>query len=217
MMNRLNWIQQEQKVADYHVLTWRTSHFHKPNRTVIGGAAAMKPESGVAAASGAQRQADGIGFGLSDKIRGGEWKTGGLGVDGLSEDGSKSARDNVRLSASGREAGHQSQGMTAQQKTVQQILPDGIHATVSSIRQSLMRLRGRIRQSTAVFRGLYKNKPGQAGGNSVKQGAYRNPSGKENQGTRKANKEQVLSMQAENHYLLDSYDKNGQYNMLGKS
>ena len=29
-------------------------------------------------------------------------------------------------------------------------------------------------------------------------------------------REEVLSMQGENHYLLDSYDKNGQYSTLGK-
>lgn len=33
---------------------------------------------------------------------------------------------------------------------------------------------------------------------------------------RKADREETLSMQARNHYLLDSYDRNGQYHMLGK-
>ena len=35
-------------------------------------------------------------------------------------------------------------------------------------------------------------------------------------GTRMADREAMLSMQAENHYLLDSYDQNGNYSMLGK-
>lgn len=215
MMNRLNWIQQEQKVADYHVLTWRTSHFHQPrNRTVIGGAAAIKPESGVAAASGVPKQADGIGLGMADKTKAGEWKTGGVGVDGLAEDGRKHARDNVQLFSPGKKAGRQS---TMAKQVAPPLLPEELYGAVNGIRQSVMKLRSRIRRSAAAFRRLYKNKPGQAGGNSVKQGDYRNPSGKKNQGSRKADKNQVLFMQAENHYLLDSYDKNGQYSTLGKS
>lgn len=36
-------------------------------------------------------------------------------------------------------------------------------------------------------------------------------------GTRQAaDREAMLSMQAENHYLLDSYDATGNYSMLGK-
>lgn len=35
-------------------------------------------------------------------------------------------------------------------------------------------------------------------------------------GTRLASKEEMWSMQAENHYLLDSYDKNGNHSILGK-
>ena len=35
-------------------------------------------------------------------------------------------------------------------------------------------------------------------------------------GTRLASQEEMWSMQAENHYLLDSYDKNGNHSILGK-
>jgi len=35
-------------------------------------------------------------------------------------------------------------------------------------------------------------------------------------GTRTADREEMLAMQAENHYLLDSYDQHGNYSMLGK-
>ena len=35
-------------------------------------------------------------------------------------------------------------------------------------------------------------------------------------GTRAADRESVLAMQANNHYLLDSYDQTGNYSMLGK-
>lgn len=216
MMNRLNWIQQEQKVADYHVITWRTSHFHNPrNRTVIGEAAATKQESSVAAASGVQNRADGIGMGPADKIKSGEWKTGGLGLNGVLEDGKKTGKDNVVLSALGRKEGQQS--MMTQQAVVQPVLLDGLYGAVDGVRQAVMKVRSRIRQSAARFRSLHKNEPKQGQGHSVKQGLYHNPSKKEYQGTRKANKDQMLAMQAENHYLLDSYDKSGQYSMLGKS
>lgn len=39
---------------------------------------------------------------------------------------------------------------------------------------------------------------------------------RERTGTRQASKEEMWSMQAENHYLLDSYDKNGNRSILGK-
>lgn len=39
---------------------------------------------------------------------------------------------------------------------------------------------------------------------------------KTQRGTRLASREEMLAMQAENHYLLDSYDKKGQYSILGK-
>lgn len=218
-MNRLNWIQQEQKVADYHVLTWRTSHFHHPrNRTDIVGEFSSKLEGGAAAGAGAQQQAEGIGLGLEDPFRNTKYRSGGFGTDGMIQDGTKNARNNEVISASYRTQGRQT---TAPESAtvVQTIVPEEVYSVVNSARQSVLKVHRRIRQSVAKLRDVYlkqQTKQKQAASVSARKGEYRKQPESKLQGTRQADREEVLSMQAENHYLLDSYDKNGKYSMLGK-
>ena len=221
-MNRLNWIQQEQKIADYHVIKWPTSHFlHPRNRTDIVAQAGGKFEmSGGAASPGAQ-QPEGIGQGMSDPARDIVWRAGGLGTDGMAEDGRKDAVHSEIMDTSDRTKGRQITGTsqsveTAQVMAVATIVPEEVYSVLSSARQSVLKLHDRVKQSTAKLRDLYQKQQKQtehaAVSKVVKQGSQQ----KEKQGTRKCDKEDVLSMQAQNHYLLDSYDKNGQYSMLGK-
>ena len=221
-MNRLNWIQQEQKIADYHVIKWPTSHFHHPrNRTDIVAQAGGKFEmSGGAASPGAQ-QPEGIGQGMSDPTRDIVWRAGGLGTDGMAEDGRKDAVHSEIMDTSDRTKGRQITGTsqsveTAQVMAVATIVPEEVYSVLSSARQSVLKLHDRVKQSTAKLRDLYQKQQKQtehaAVSKVVKQGSQQ----KEKQGTRNCDKEDVLSMQAQNHYLLDSYDKNGQYSMLGK-
>lgn len=221
-MNRLNWIQQEQKIADYHVLKWPTSHFHHPrNRTDIVAQTGGKFEmSGGAASPGAQ-QPEGIGQGLSDPARDIVWRAGGLGTDGMAEDGRKDAVHSEIMNTSDRTKGRQITGASKSVETVQvtaaqTIVPEEVYSVLGSARQSVLKLHDRVKQSTAKLRDLYQKQQKQtvhaAASKVVKQGNQQ----KEKQGTRKCDKEDVLSMQAQNHYLLDSYDKNGQYSMLGK-
>ena len=221
-MNRLNWIQQEQKIADYHVLKWPTSHFHHPrNRTDIVAQTGGKFEmSGGAASPGAQ-QPEGIGQGLSDPARDIVWRAGGLGTNGMAEDGRKDAVHSEIMNTSDRTKGRQITGASKSVETVQvtaaqTIVPEEVYSVLGSARQSVLKLHDRVKQSTAKLRDLYQKQQKQtvhaAASKVVKQGNQQ----KEKQGTRKCDKEDVLSMQAQNHYLLDSYDKNGQYSMLGK-
>lgn len=221
-MNRLNWIQQEQKIADYHVLKWPTSHFHHPrNRTDIVAQTGGKFEmSGGAASPGAQ-QPEGIGQGLSDPARDIVRRAGGLGTDGMAEDGRKDAVHSEIMNTSDRTKGRQITGASKSVETVQvtaaqTIVPEEVYSVLGSARQSVLKLHDRVKQSTAKLRDLYQKQQKQtvhaAASKVVKQGNQQ----KEKQGTRKCDKEDVLSMQAQNHYLLDSYDKNGQYSMLGK-
>ncbi|MBD5450330.1 MAG: hypothetical protein HDR28_09330 [Lachnospiraceae bacterium] len=224
-MNRLNWIQQEQKTADYHVLTWRTSHFHHPrNRTDIVGQVGGKFDlNGGAASSGAQQQADGIGLGLADPAENILWKTGGLGADGMAEDGTKTAKHQEVMDSSDQTAGRHMTGMeqpgAAQQimTAAQTIVPEEVYSVVNSARQSVLKVCDRVKQGTEKLRDLYQKQQKQAAhAAATRKGEYRKPSEKERQGTRKCDKDDMLSMQAQNHYLLDSYDRNGQYSMLGK-
>ena len=215
-MNVLNWIQQEQKVADYHVITWPTSHFHHPrNRTDIVANIHMKPQEGGAPASGAQLQTEGIGIGLADDTRG-QYKSGGLGTDGLAIDGVKDAVNNKVMSTSKKSQGNQVTGSEAAATVMQTILPAEVLSVVESARQSVIKVQGRIRQSTAKLKDIYSKQSGQTANEHNLKNAPRRQPDKEQRGTRHVTKDEVLTMQAQNHYLLDSYDRNGQYSTLGK-
>lgn len=216
-MNVLNWIQQEQKVADYHVITWPTSHFHHPrNRTDIVADIHTKPQESGAPASGEQsQQSEAVGFGQAHYTRD-QYKAGGFGTDGLATDGVKDAVNNKVMSTSKKSQGNQATGPEAAATVIQAILPTEVYSVVESARQSVLKVQGRIRQSAAKLKDIYGGQAGQtANEHSLKNAPRRQPE-KEKRGTRHVTKDEVLTMQAENHYLLDSYDKNGQYSMLGK-
>lgn len=215
-MNVLNWIQQEHKVADYHVITWPTSHFHHPrNRTDIVGEFIVKPQETGAAASGVQTQTEGIGFGTFDKSNG-RYKSGGLGTDGLAIDGEKEAVNNKMISTARNSRGDQVTGPEAAATAVQALLPAEVYSVVESARQSAIKVQSHIKQSAAKLKGIYGKQPGQTVNTQKQKKMSRKQPEKEQRGTHPVSKEEVLSMQAENHYLLDSYDKNGQYSTLGK-
>ena len=215
-MNVLNWIQQEHKVADYHVITWPTSHFHHPRTEAnIVGQIRTKPQETASAASGAQAQADGIGFGSFDQGYK-QYKSGGLGTDGLAMDGVKEAADNKVMSTSHKSRGNQVTGPETASTVVQAILPTEVYSVVESARQSAIKVQSRIKQSAAKLKEIYGKQSGQtANTQKTKNVPHKQPE-KEQRGTRLVSKDEVLSMQAENHYLLDSYDRNGQYSTLGK-
>ncbi len=205
-------------MADYHVLTWRTSHFHHPrNRTVLTGAFSSKLEDGAAAASSVQKQPEGIGVGFSDAGRT-NWRQGGLGTDGMLPYGTKDAAGNEVLSAARKTPGRQRGAPEVVTSVMQPEVPEEMYSVVNSARASLLKVHSRIRRSTAKLREIFlrQQTKRQQAGVSARQGSYRRQPEKEMKGTRRADREEVLSMQAQNHYLLDSYDKKGQYSMLGK-
>lgn len=216
-MNRLNWIQQEQKIADYHVLTWPTSHFHSRTLVNAAGAVKSKPESGGMSAPGTQKNADAIGLGLNDQSKSGKWKAGGIGPDGLLEDGRIDAKSKETLSAPGRKTGRRTGSVEQTAPPLPGMIPKEAYHAVYSAGRSIARIRSRIRQGIGKVRDYYKSQPqNQSVGTSVKQGMQQKTPEKEKQGTRKATKEDMLFMQSQNHYLLDSYDKSGRYSILGK-
>lgn len=86
--------------------------------------------------------------------------------------------------------------------------------TVSSFWQG--GLRNRLKDSAKRLQEIYqeqKKKLTKMPAGKVKQEEKKD---RRQAGTRLASKEEMWSMQAENHYLLDSYDKNGNYSILGK-
>ena len=216
-MNVLNWIQQERKTADYHVIKWPTSHFHHPrSRTDIVANVAVKPRETGAAASGAQPRTEGIGFGPLDNIRDNRYKSGGFGTDGQMDAGLKVAADNKVMSTPRKTQGNQTTGPEATTVVVQTLLPTEVYSIVESARQVGLKVKSRIKQSAAKLKGGFQEQAGITSNIPKSKNAPRRQPEKEQRGTRHVTKDEVLSMQAENHYLLDSYDKNGQYSMLGK-
>lgn len=78
-------------------------------------------------------------------------------------------------------------------------------------------IRNRLRESAARLREAYQRQKEKAAKKiPLRQMKPEKQEEKTRKGTRAADREAMLAMQAENHYLLDSYDQNGNYSMLGK-
>ncbi len=219
-LNRINWTPKEQ-LFDYHVLTWKTSHLHPKTKVGVSGGVELRERAGGAAVSGSESaQPDGIvpGYGRRDS----RYRSGGLGRDGKAQDG-----DSVSVSAyrSGRqgsgdvqEAAAASmpcadiQTQEAMQTAALQTVQDA--AQTFSAGRAVRKAGGRMKEIIVRLRDMYRRKQEKAV--QLMKGNRAAQQQKERQGTRRVSREEVLAMQGENHYLLDSYDKNGQYSTLGK-
>lgn len=244
-MNVLNWVQQREDYhVKYHVLEWKTSHFHEPFSKRMVGSAQMK-QGGMPAASAQEAQKEGEGMAFAPAGRSGNGRLGlGLGLEGSlpgNSSGGAEGRDGVSISARG-VAGQQNMGGTVQ--AAQQgmalaqthaaentITPDikngpekGRHERERTQKENTTvaqpgrgNIRNRLRESAARLREAYQRQKEKAAKSALRQIRKEAPEKKEKKGTRQvADRETVLSMQAENHYLLDSYDAKGNYSMLGK-
>lgn len=245
-MNHINWVQQNEDYnVKYHVLKWKSSHFHEPYSSYVssgtklsqGGAAASSP------AAQTQTEGEGIGFGLAE--RGGNARLRlGFGLEeSLSRNisGGEDGRDGVSISARGM-AGQESMG-GAEREALQSMALAQTHAaenTVTAVttggpeqeereqkqaekektivaQSGRGSIRNRLQESAARLREAYQRQKKKAAKLAVRQIRKKEPEKKEKKGTRQAaDRETMLSMQAENHYLLDSYDATGNYSMLGK-
>lgn len=244
-MNRLNWVQQsEDYKTKYHVIKWKTSHFHEPYSKQIGGSAKLKQGAAPAAvASKIQTEAEGLGFMRSDRTGSGKMRLG-FGLEeslGKNLAGEEAGRDGVSISGRGME-GQVSAGGAARD-ALQGMAVAELHAAENSVTpvtggtpesEALEReqakkdrttvaqsgrgnIRNRLRESAARLREAYQRQKEKAARIPLKQVRKEETEKKEKKGTRQmADRETMLSMQAENHYLLDSYDATGNYSMLGK-
>lgn len=243
-MNHINWVQQNEDYnVKYHVLKWKTSHFHAPYSSHMVGSAKIR-QGGAAEVSAAEMQekeGEGLGPDLAERSRDARlWL--GFGLEkSLANNlfGGETGRDGVSISARGM-AGQESMGGTAQaavqslaiaethaaENTVTTVTTDGpekekqeraekANTTVSESGRG--NIRNRLRESAARLREAYQRQKKKAAKLPFKQIRKEEPERKEKKGTRQAaDRETMLSMQAENHYLLDSYDATGNYSMLGK-
>lgn len=245
MLQHVNWVQQNEDYATrYHVLEWKTSHFHEPFSLHASGGTKLKQDAGgVFQEKEMQTETEGLAFLQSD--RSGSGRLGaGFGLEEFlanSVTGSERGHDAVNISAHGARA--QENGTKAAQAVMQSAALAQLHAaenTVTSVssREALNEteqkeradrenttvaqsgrgnIRNRLQESAARLREAYQRQKEKAA--KIIPLKYIKPDKQEEKarkGTRMADREAMLAMQAENHYLLDSYDQNGNYSMLGK-
>ena len=219
-LNRINWTPKEQ-LFDYHVLTWKTSHLHPKTKVGVSGGVELRERAGgVAASTPESAQPEGIapGYGRRDS----RYRSGGLGRDGKAQDGDSVSVSTYRSGRQGsgdvQEAAAASmpcadiQTQEAMQTAALQTVQDA--AQTFSAGRAVRKAGGRMKEIIGRLQDMYRRKQEKA--TRLMKGDRAAPQQKERQGTRRVSREEVLSMQGENHYLLDSYDKNGQYSTLGK-
>lgn len=245
MLEHVNWVQQNEDYATrYHVLEWKTSHFHEPySRRAAAGMKLHQSAGAALQAKEIQAEAEGLGFGQSDRTGSGRL---GLG-SGLEESLAKAVtgdgrgHDGVNISAHGaraQEAGAESARAVLQSSALARthaaehtVTPSSSKAAMSESQQREQadrenttvagtgrgNIRNRLRESADRLREAYQRQKEKAA--KKIRFLQSRPQKQENRirkGTRTADREAMLAMQAENHYLLDSYDQNGNYSMLGK-
>lgn len=244
-MNHINWVQQSEDYnTKYHVVKWKTSHFHEPYSKHMVESTKIK-QGGAAPMSAAETQAEGegIGFGLADRSGNARLRLGFGQEDSIARDlsGMEMGRDGVSISAKGMavqdhmgetvQAAVQSAALAethAVEHTVTPVLNKSPKMEMRELEQteqekttvaksSRGNIRNRLQESAARLWEMYQRQKKKAIRLSVRLVRKEEPEKKEKKGTRQAaDRETMLAMQAENHYLLDSYDATGNYSVLGK-
>lgn len=226
------------------MLQWKTSHFHEPfSRHLSGGAKTSQSASAALQAGEIQREAEGLGFLRSDRTVSGRLGMG-LGLEETLANtvtGNEKEHDEVGISARGakvQETGAEAARTEAKSAALAQmhaaehtVTPASNGETKAETRRREQALkenttvagtgrgsiRNRLRESAARLREAYlRQKEKAAKKIPLRLVKPKKQEKKVLQGTRTADREEMLAMQAENHYLLDSYDQHGNYSMLGK-
>lgn len=244
-MNHINWVQQNEDYnVDYHVIKWKSSHFHEPySNYMVGSSKIRQGAAGAVPTAQARTEGEGIGLGLADRNGNGRLHPGFGMEDALVNrlSGRENDRDGLSISARGTAVreGAEETAQTAMQSmalakthaaenTVSAAVTDGsvqeeqeqeqAEKEKTTVAQSgRENIRNRLQESAARLREAYQRQKKKAAKLLPKQIRKEEPERKEKKGTRQtADREAMLSMQAENHYLLDSYDATGNYSILGK-
>lgn len=241
-MNHINWLQQrEDWDTTYHVIKWKTSHFHEPFSERMVGSAKLKDGAAMETAKQSQ-QSDGEGIGYAQADRTGSGRLGlgsGLESYALRVMQEEMAQNTVRSTDGGIRAGRtvgaipvamQTAAAAQLQAAEHTVTPEQKReplrneqerarnaqesTTVSSANKG--NIKNRLRESAERLQEFYQRKKEKV----KKLSFWKNKSESKKKRvvtkTRSADREAMLAMQAENHYLLDSYDQKGNYSMLGK-
>ncbi len=241
-MNHIVWVQQREDFnTKYHVIKWKTSHFHEPfSERMVGSAKLMSGAAPEAAKQSQQSEGEGIGYAQAERTGSGRI---GLG-SGLEGYALRAMQEELALSAmrradssirTGRTVGAipaavHTAAVAQSQAAEHMVTPEqrreplrNAQAREHSLQESTTvsetgkgNIKNRLRESAARLREFYQTQKEKASRLSFWKSKPEPEKKKVIKGTRMADREAVLSMQAENHYLLDSYDQKGNYSMLGK-
>lgn len=216
-MNHINWVQQDPDYqTEYHVLKWETSHFHEPLARRTVNSALHKEGAAFAMPAGAVTATDAeVGLVQGPSVKSGGFALG-HGQHGMAlqeSAGAQKGQDSVIISVQGAE--RQSVGVTLTTAAVDHVGHSGIvDAVAVAIGQGSVR--NRLKESAAHLQEMYQKQKEKIEKSLCRTRKTEKKPELPRKGTRAANREEILSMQAQNHYLLDSYDSSGQYRMLGK-
>lgn len=241
-MNHIQWIQQREDFnTKYHVLKWKTSHFHEPfSERMVGSAKLQQGAAPEAARQSQQPEGEGIGFAQAELRKSGGFGLGsgleGYALKAMQEELVQSA---VRSTGSGSQTGRVVGAIPAAVQTATAAQTQAAEHTVTPeqkrepMRSEQAReqnaqdattvsaagkgnIKNRLRESAARLQEFYRRQKEKAAKLTFWKSRPEPEKKKVLKGTRMADREEILSMQAENHYLLDSYDQKGNYSTLGK-
>lgn len=241
-MNHIQWIQQREDFnTKYHVIKWKTSHFHEPfSERMVGSAKLQQGGAPEAAKQSQQPEGEGIGYAQTELRKSGGFGLGsgleGYALRAMQEEMAQSAaRSTGSSSQTGRVVGAipaavQTATAVRTQAAEHMVTPEEKReplrneqakernaqeaTTVSEAGKG--NIKNRLRESAARLQEFYQRQKEKAAKLSLWKNKPEPKKKKVSEGTRMADREEMLSMQAENHYLLDSYDQKGNYSTLGK-
>lgn len=240
-MNHIVWVQQRDDFdTKYHVIKWKTSHFHEPFS--VSGDKGFKLQSGAAAEAAKQSQqpeGEGIGYAQADRTRSGRIGLGsGLEGYALKAVQEEMAQSVVRSAGSSLRAGRTVGAIPTVMQTAAAQTQAAEHTVTPEQKREPLRdaqarernmresttvseagrgnIKNRLKESTKKLWEFYQKQKEKASKLSFWKNKTESQQKKVIKKTRMADREAVLAMQSENHYLLDSYDQKGNYSMLGK-
>lgn len=240
-MNHIVWLQQREDFnTQYHVIKWKTSHFHEPFSAQMVGGAKLKT-GGAAAAASQSQQSEGEGIGYAQADRTGSGRIGlGSGLEGyalraMQEEMAQSA---ARSTDGGARAGRTVGAIPAAMQTAAEQMQAAEHMVTPEQRREPLRnaqararsaqesttvsaankgsIQNRLRESAERLQEFYQRQKEKVKKLSFWRNKSETKKKKVIKNTKSADREAMLAMQAENHYLLDSYDQKGNYSTLGK-
>lgn len=241
-MNHIVWLQQRADFdTKYHVIKWKTSHFHEPfSERMVGGAKIKYGAAPESASQSQESEGEGIGYAQADRTGSGRFGLGS-GLEGyalramqeeLAQGVTRSAGGTGRTGkiVGAVPAAVQTAAVAQTLAAEHMVTPEqkreplrDVQARESNLRVSTTvsetgkgNIKNRLRESAARLREFYQRQKEKAARLPFWKSKPEPPKKKAVKGTRMADREAMLSMQAENHYLLDSYDQKGNYSMLGK-